>query len=642
MHIQRTHWLLMLFLALATGRANAQMESGLNKDSLKRALTSIHADSEKVQTLIRLGQQYESNMPDSALYYYRAAGKLSEQSHYPQGTLRYIANYTAVLNVQGKFAESLQLNLKAIEIASHSKLRRPLMKALINTGAVYQYIENYQQAVKYYLQALPLVDSLGTMQERSIAYSNLCGLYRNLKQPQKALQYARMSLVYGEKSNDDYAIASACANLGNSLKDIGQVEKAIVYIERARKIGLKLNNDNIQETALINLGDAYLILKAPAYYLPAFKEALPLARNIGDVSGECFAQHGIALGLFYQKQYKQAEDLLKSSMLFAKQHDQKEVWSRMLLLMSDVQIALGHPEISQQYRVQYDSVSNILLNAPLLKNIQELETRYGLEKKQRELLQKNLQLADKQRWLIAALSGVLVLILILALVYHNYRQRQRLADKTIETLQVEQEAMRLKAILDGEQQERRRISQEMHDDIGSGLTRLLFLSRSLGTGNPVTSKINTTTSELIRKMNEVIWMMNNERDTLESLVAYLRASIGDMLDTAGITMTFKTETTLPDIILPQELRRNMYLAVKEAVHNAIKHSGASEVGITIAADSGLVITVHDNGSGFDIDAGNFTGNGLNNMQHRMNIIGGSMKMDQNSGMLIQFSVPLQL
>lgn len=640
--ILRLVYFVFALLLIATGNVNAQMEVGLDKDSLKKALARMPADSGKVQTLIRLGQQYEANKPDSALYYYANAGKLSEQLDYTPGTLRYIANYTAVLNVQGKFTESLRLNLSAIRIARNAHLQRPLMRALINTGVVYQYIEHYQQAVGYYLQALPLVDSIGTLQERSITYGNLCGLYRNLKQPQVALRYARLALSFGEKNSDDYAVATACINLANCLKDLGKINEGIGYIERSRKLGLKLNDDNIQETALINLGDAYLSLKMPAKYLSVYRVALPLARKIGDVSGECFALHGIALGLFFQKQYQQAEDLLKTSIAFAKQHDQKEVWSRMLLLMSDVQIALGRPEASQEYRVRYDSVSNVLLNTPLLKNIQELETRYGVEKKQRQLLQKDLQLARKQRWLLSSLASLVILAMVFVLVYRSYRERQRLAGKTIEMLRAEQETTRIKAMLEGEQQERRRISREMHDDMGSGLTRLLFLSRSLMDNKETAQKISDAVNGLIRKMNEVIWMMNNERDTLESLIAYLRATCGEMLDDAGIVTDFSTAGALPHIVLPGEIRRNIYLAVKEAVHNAIKHSGASIVVIRVSADPALTVTIQDNGSGFAQIAETAAGNGFDNMRHRMEDIGGTLKVDGDNGVLIGFSVPLPL
>jgi two-component system NarL family sensor kinase len=158
-----------------------------------------------------------------------------------------------------------------------------------------------------------------------------------------------------------------------------------------------------------------------------------------------------------------------------------------MLLMSDVQIAMGKVENSRIYRSRYDSVSNVLTNTSLLKNIQELETKYGLEKKRREILQKNLLLEQKERetrrqrqWLIATGVGMVLLALVVLLIYRFYLQKQQLNAKALQVLKAEQESGRLKAVLEGEQQEPRRISQELHDDMGAGLTRMLFLSRALG------------------------------------------------------------------------------------------------------------------------------------------------------------------
>jgi signal transduction histidine kinase len=204
-----------------------------------------------------------------------------------------------------------------------------------------------------------------------------------------------------------------------------------------------------------------------------------------------------------------------------------------------------------------------------------------------------------------------------------------------------QETLRVKAVLAGEQQERRRISQEMHDDMGSGLTRLLFLTRSLIAGHEAAPKISDAVNGLIRQMNELIWMMNNERDTLESLVAYLRAACGELLDAAGIAMIFEAPDKLPDLILTQVVRRNIYLAVKEAVHNACKHSGASMVAIAILTDRELAISVQDNGQGLAM-AGSATGNGLGNMRQRMKNIGGNFEMVSEAGTLLRFSVPLSI
>lgn len=98
---------------------------------------------------------------------------------------------------------------------------------------------------------------------------------------------------------------------------------------------------------------------------------------------------------------------------------------------------------------------------------------------------------------------------------------------------------------------------------------------------------------------------------------------------------------MPDVILAQELRRNMYLAVKEAVHNACKHSGATTVTITIITDKELTVSVQDNGRGLDL-AGTALGNGLGNMRQRMENIGGNLEMVSEAGTLLRFSVPLSI
>jgi signal transduction histidine kinase len=289
------------------------------------------------------------------------------------------------------------------------------------------------------------------------------------------------------------------------------------------------------------------------------------------------------------------------------------------------------------------------VNTPLLKNIQELETKYGLVKKQREILQKNLLLEQKERetqrqrqWLIATGAGMVLLALLVLLIYRFYSQKQQLNTKALQVLKAEQESGRLKAVLEGEQQERRRISQELHDDMGAGLTRMLFLSRTISTSKETSGKIAETAQDLIIKMNEVIWTMSDEQDTLDSLVAYIRSTAADMLETAGLNYTFKVKEPIGIILLNRQFRRNVYLAVKEAVHNVIKHAAASNVQIVISNNGKLDILVQDDGKGFDDKEQRRLGNGMKNMQSRVQQLNGSMETLSKEGIQVRFVVPLPL
>jgi len=166
-----------------------QMQLGLSVDSLKRALSAMEDDTLKVATLITLAQQYENNHLDSATHYYEAARALSEALGYSRGIVRHALNYSAVLNMQGRSTESVQL-LEDVEKLCKDPALAPLRRrVLANIGAAYQYLEQYETAVDYYLRSLPLAEAANDRDMLSILYSNLVGLYRNMRQTGKSMDY---------------------------------------------------------------------------------------------------------------------------------------------------------------------------------------------------------------------------------------------------------------------------------------------------------------------------------------------------------------------------------------------------------------------------------------------------------------------
>lgn len=616
-------------------------------DSLRTQLQHLADDTGKVPVLILLGQQYENSSTDSAIRYYNEVEKLSTRLHYDAGIIQYIKNYTAVLNVLGKYDSSLLLNSRALAIARAHGWQVEEMKSLGNLGAVYQYKESYSQSLDYYLRALTLAEKLPGNQPLMVLYGNMCGIYRNLGQPQKAEVYARKALKHAEDSHDLHATGDALNNLANVLKDQGHIKEGLTLLEKSLRIGKETKDIALEETTLINMGDGYEKLRQAGKYMAAFRTALPLADSIGDVSGKAFILQGIAEGLYRTRRFREAWMASQEALRYANSNDQKEVQSHLLLLMSDTQIALGNQEEAETYRDRYDSVRNLLVNESMLKNIQELETKYAVEKGRRELIEKNLLLeegrrrAERQRILLIA--SILALVLLTALLvtsFRNYKQKRELDRKALLSLKAEQENIRLRSVLEGESQERRRISQEMHDDMGSGLTSLLFLSRMLPHGAGAT--IGEGAEQLIRKMNEIIWSMNDEQDTLDSLVAYIRTNSATTLDTAGIQYSFRIPDQIPDRSLGQEFRRNIYLVVKEAIHNVVRHAGATSVNIEIGFGDGLRIVVSDDGKGMENKGASRFGNGIKNMQRRMSTVGGSLSIYGPRGTTLTLEAPWPL
>jgi len=198
------------------------------------------------------------------------------------------------------------------------------------------------------------------------------------------------------------------------------------------------------------------------------------------------------------------------------------------------------------------------------------------------------------------------------------------------------------------ERERARIAKDIHDDLGASLTRITMLSQSaraeLGPSAAASDldRIYDTAREVTRAMDEIVWAVNPRHDTLDSLATYLGRFAQDFLAAAHIKCRLDMPMQLPAWPLTAEVRHNLFLAFKEALNNAVKHSGTKEVRVSVSIDStGFVLRVEDYGRGFapqedatrtSGDPARYSnGSGLANMRHRLDEIGGRFEMQTSPG-----------
>lgn len=195
------------------------------------------------------------------------------------------------------------------------------------------------------------------------------------------------------------------------------------------------------------------------------------------------------------------------------------------------------------------------------------------------------------------------------------------------------------------QMERQRISAEMHDDIGAGLSgvRLLTeMTRNKLKATEVNSdidKIYESVGEISAKMKEVIWSLNTENDSLSSLIAYLQKQARQLMEHFPGRFSVSLPERIPETKISGEVRRQVYLSVKEALHNVIKHSGSTNVELKIECNENLSIQIKDNGKGLKEDESNSFGNGLKNMRNRMEQINGRVNIKNENGLSVTFEIP---
>jgi signal transduction histidine kinase len=206
------------------------------------------------------------------------------------------------------------------------------------------------------------------------------------------------------------------------------------------------------------------------------------------------------------------------------------------------------------------------------------------------------------------------------------------------------ELEKLKAI----EKERTRIASDMHDDLGAGLSRIKFLSETIGIKKqqqqPIDediTKIREYSHEMIDKMGEIVWALNERNDTLSDLLSNSSSYAVEYLSHNGISCTVSAPEHFPSTFVSGEFRRDIYLTVKEALHKILKHAQASDVMINIAVNSILKIEIQDNGIGFDKSKIRSFSNGLSNMESRIKDINGKFEILNELGTTIKIQVPLR-
>lgn len=229
----------------------------------------------------------------------------------------------------------------------------------------------------------------------------------------------------------------------------------------------------------------------------------------------------------------------------------------------------------------------------------------------------------KSAWFwICATSAAGLLIWLGCRSFIQWRIRQHLT-------QVEQERML--------EHERLRIARDLHDDLGARLTHISLMS-GLAENDPQSAasresfqRISGMARELVAALYQTVWTVNPEHDHLEALVNYLCQLSQNLSEAAQIRCRIHSCEVPGHRAVTSEIRHNITLAVKEALHNAVKHSGGTEIVVRIEFDEPrLKISITDNGRGFDIDHAS-AGNGLKNMRRRMESVGGQVSLESAPG-----------
>ena len=179
----------------------------------------------------------------------------------------------------------------------------------------------------------------------------------------------------------------------------------------------------------------------------------------------------------------------------------------------------------------------------------------------------------------------------------------------------------------------------MHDELGATLTRIALLGdlerasqTCAGANSENAITISETARRALKSLDEIVWAVNPRNDTADHLLEYLGQYAAEYLCSAEIRCRLQLPEAIPARMIPADARHHLFLATKEALHNVVKHAGASEVCLRAEiSETALTLFIRDNGRGFDEYSANHFANGIHNIEERLTQVGGRARIESHLG-----------
>lgn len=538
----------------------------------------------------------------------------------------------------GEFEKAKQYSLKVLG----TKDLKLEASAYNNIGACNRSMGKYEEAVKFYINALKGYEKLKLENEYATVSSNLGVVYNSLEMYDKAKKYNQTAIEKFTKTENKKGLSEAYNNYAMIVVNEGNLDEALEYFTKSLEIERNLKDKKGISESLNNVGGVYYYQGKINDALKIFREVLAIEKSIKNIGGVASTYNNIAQMLIENKEYITAKKYIDSAYTFSKKNKISEDY------LISIENYINYNEQQQkfkeanQYYKTYNSISDSIRQESNLQQLHEVETKYQTEKKEREILVQRAQLAESQLKIERKnllIFGVIALAVVIGLVGYQFYRVQKIRNKQLKKENELKDALIKIETQNRLQEQRLRISRDLHDNIGSQLTFIISsidnLKFILNKENPEISNrledISYFTRHTITELRDTIWAMNKENISFADLKIRINNFIENAkLATKGIDFNFEIDEKIDEEFSFSALEGiNIYRVIQESINNSIKHAEPTEISVKFKRHrQRFVICVMDNGIGLDENNVKL-GNGLHNMYKRIAELGGELTITNN-------------
>jgi signal transduction histidine kinase len=614
---------------------NLKAELTKNPDDKKRA--SIYAD---------LTWYYASVSVDSALQYGKKAIAVTENVKDSTLLSQIYSDLGAVHFRNNDFKNSEKNYLKSYQIRKQQNNVAGIAKLNNNLASVYQSTYQYKKAMKMYLEALHFFESKADYKNINTTKANIGLLFVDLKDNNNAIKYLTEAIAFFEKQTQtvefDNKLCENYLNLGKAFQLKKDYANAEIYYNKSAAICNKVGNKQGYAFSNRNLGNLNTLLKKDSAAAQNLEISKVTRKEFHSKIDSESNDIDIAQNLIVQEKFEEAKKILLNILPVFEKENSKENLLSTYKLLTNIYHHSNQTDISDLFFEKYISLDNDLVNTNVFKDIAEMEKKYQSLNKDNEILSQKSKIF-KKNVMVFSLLGLILMGLIY---YKSYQNKQKIQlQKEI----LHQQDLATKAVMNAEDNERKRMATHLHDGIGQLLTaanmNMSVLDDYKEDEHNFANVLHKTQDILMEAMADVrtlshqimpnMLIKNSLSDALRDLIS--------KTNSPTLQIDLKMEGLKND--LNQNIQVVMYRVIQECINNTIKHAKANRVEISLIQSNTMIEAIFkDDGVGFNplkISSKN-DGLGLDNIKSRIDMLKGDLKIKsaEGQGTSIVMKIPI--
>jgi signal transduction histidine kinase len=620
--------LLFCFFSIAAACASSQTKI---IDGLKKNIAAATSAGEKVKAIFALSELGYTLHPDTLMLYAENARNIAIIQGNLHDEVKAMYYKTGALTTKGLIDSSLNLANTCLVILSE-KIKDPILEASLynQKGRCYVRKNQYKEAIDMGYQTFSLAeknkDVLLQVKGKTLigwAYLEMGQLQEALSWHLKALHTTTDTLLL-----EKYAILFA--NLATNYNGLGKIDSAFYFITKAINYSRKHENLFALSNSLAIQSELYVKSGQAALSEPILKEVIAIRKLIGDPF--YIASDMSQLG-FYYAHYGQPEKgiaICNEGIAIAKKYKLDTKLFFLYGSLADNYKAMGN---TAKYAAVLEDII-ALKDAVYQKNsgeaLAEIQTKYDLQKKENVIIQQKFAIQKKDSLFYGSLLLLFFAGLVSWLLFREYKRKQKVK---ILKMQEEEKILSAVAVTKAQENERKRIAADLHDNLGAYAAAIASNVDQIGINqnNEASLKeLKINAQSIVSQLNDTIWVLKKDNLSLTAISDRIKVFIQRINSSYPQINIDVIEQINSDILLPPAQAFHLYQIIKEAVINTVKHSGAKNVRIYFESEKQWKVTIADDGTGIallDKKIGN--GNGMINMKNRCNEAGWIIDWQQN-------------